>query len=170
MGFTGQAGGPKWFKNRFFIVIFLSVFQDGCGKRFSCIFCVLRCIGRLSFDHLFEKMWTFIKKCRHTFFAYSTAFWLDFQGFGASEIEKKREQSSLRNHGFLRDQKSASKSVFIDSGVIFGLHFGAPERPKIEEFRISSCFCVRRAFWVVLGGSILEPFWGHLERMFGVFS
>ena len=43
--FTGGLGGPKWFKNRFFIVVFLSVFQDGRGKRFLCIFCVLRCIG-----------------------------------------------------------------------------------------------------------------------------
>ena len=29
--FTGGAGGPKWSKNRFVIVVFLSVLQDGCG-------------------------------------------------------------------------------------------------------------------------------------------
>ena len=79
---------------------------------------------------------------------------------GLPKSRKKREKSSLRNHGFLRDPKSASKSVFIDSGLIFGLHFGAPERPKIEEFRIRSCFCVRRAFWVVLG-PLWAPFWSH---------
>ena len=113
-------------------------------------------------------MWTFIKKCLPTFFAYSTAFWLDFQGFGPSEIKKKREKRSLRNHGFLRDQKSASKSVVIDSGVIFGLHFGAPERPKIEEFRISSCFCVRRALWIVLG-PLWAPFWNPFEVIWMYF-
>ena len=53
--FTGGLGGPKWFKNRFFIVVFLNVFQDGRGKRFLCIFCVLRCIGRLFFDVFFKK-------------------------------------------------------------------------------------------------------------------
>ena len=125
-------------------------------------------MGGSFFTNFLRKMWIFIKKCRPTFFAYSIAFWLDFQGFGASEIEKKRENNSLRNHGFLRDQKSASKSVFIDSGVIFGLHVGAPERPKIKKFRISSCFCVRMAFWVVLGPP-WAPFWSHFEVIWSSF-
>ena len=101
--FTGGLGGPKWFKSRFFIVVFLSVFQDGRGKRFLCIFCVLRCIGRFFFDSLFEKIWTSIKKCRPTIFAYSKAFWLDFQGFGTPETWKKQQKRCLGNRCFLME-------------------------------------------------------------------
>ena len=51
--------------------------------------------------------------------------------------------------------------------------FGVSGRSKIEEFRISSCFCVRRALWIVLRhtlGSILESCWCHLELIVRVLG
>ena len=156
----------------FLLLLFLSVFQDGRGKRFLCIFCVLRCIGRFFFDPFFEKVRTSIEKCRPTIFAYCTAFWLDFQGFGASKTWKKQQKRCLGNHGFLREWKSAPELGFSICFVIFGLHFGAPGRPKIEKIRLSLCFSVRRALWIVLG-PLWPPFWshlGHFEVIFDVFS
>ena len=41
------------------------------------------------------------------------------------------------------------------------IHFGV--QPKIQEFRISLCFSVRRAFWIVLG-----PLWASCWSHFGV--
>ena len=42
-------------------------------------------LGRF-FCQFFAKVQFSSKKCRPPFFVYSTAFWLDLQGWGASEI------------------------------------------------------------------------------------
>ena len=52
--------------------------------------------------------------------------------------------------------------------MIFGLHFGAPEQ-KIEEFRISSCFSVQRALWIILG-PLWSPFWSHFGILLGAWA
>ena len=51
---------------------------------------------------------------------------------------------------------------------IFGLHFGAPGRPKIEKIRLSLCFSVRRALWIILG-PLWAPFWSHFGVICNAF-
>ena len=46
--------------------------------------------------------------------------------------------------------------------MIFGHHFGAPGRQKIEKIKLSLCFSVRRALWVVLG-PLRVSFWSYFE-------
>ena len=116
----------------------------------------------------FWKIQFFPQKRRATFFAYSTAFWLDFQGLGASKTWKKQQKRCLGNHGFLREWKSAPELGFSSFFVIFGLHFGAPGRPKIEKIRLSLCFSVRRALWIVLG-PLWAPFWSHFGVILSLF-
>ena len=117
---------------------------------------------------MFEQNWTSIKKCRPTISAYSTAFWLDFQGSGASKTWKIQQKRCLGNHGFLREWKSAPEVGFSSFCVIFGLHFGAPGRPKIEKIRLSLCFSVRRALWIVLG-PLWVPFWSYFGVILSSF-
>ena len=97
---------------------------------------------------------------------------LIFKVLGLPKSRKNVKKRSLRNHRFLRDQKSGSKSVFYDFGVIFGFCFGAPEWSKIQEFRISLASVSggpSGSFWDHFGLHF-EQFWGHLDLIFGVFS
>ena len=88
--------------------------------------------------------------------------------FGASKTWKKQQNRCLGNHGFLREQKSAPESGFSSFFMIFGFHFGAPGRQKIEKIKLSLCFSVRRALWIVLG-PLGAPFWRHFGVILSSF-
>ena len=95
MGFTGQAGGLKWSKNRFLVVYFWSVFQEGRGKRFLCIFGVLRCIGRLFFEQILETCGLLAKSADPRFLHTVQRFGLIFKVLGLPKHGKNSKKGVL---------------------------------------------------------------------------
>ena len=155
MGFTGWAGALF----SVFFSFFLLGFQRVARRCFYSFFLVFGSPWGVLFCPFFGKVQLSSQKCGPPIFAYSTAFWLDFQGFGASKIEKKQQKRVLKKRRFLSANKTSSKSVFTDFGVLLGLHFGVRGDQNSETYLSVS---------VALSGVPPGTFWDHFWHHFGV--
>ena len=136
----------------------MSGFPDGRLREFVVF---LSCFGPsrvLLFGPIFEKNQFLAQNCRPTVFAYSITFWLDFQGWQASNMQKQCEKRSMENHRLLKANKSGSKSVFIDLGVISGLHFWTSRSTQNQIIQDQFTF---------LSGEPPGSFWDHFWLRFG---
>ena len=98
------------------VVYFWSVFQEGRGKRFLCIFGVLRCIGRLFFEQILEKCILLAKSADPRFLHTVQRFCLISKVLGLPKSRKNVKKGLLEIMVFEGIKKVVLKLVFMISG------------------------------------------------------